>query len=126
MLQAVRFVCLNPNEVIEFFNLPNPSSCTMALRLTHRNEYQKMFLGSRVQLVSKADNLTAICERVVDVISIQPFSIYHKIIYICIFYFQCGNLDISQPYSCAPPVTFVALVFYCAAVFQHIQVFIQH
>jgi hypothetical protein len=30
-----------------------------------RNEYQKMFVGSRVQLVHEADNLTAICEPIV-------------------------------------------------------------
>jgi hypothetical protein len=36
---------------------------------SNRNEYQKqkhqMFLGSRAQLIHKADNLTAICEPIV-------------------------------------------------------------
>jgi hypothetical protein len=32
---------------------------------SNRNEYQKMFLGSRVRPARKADNLTAICELIV-------------------------------------------------------------
>jgi hypothetical protein len=48
-----------------FFSLPNLSSRVMALVFTqplNRNEYQKVFLGSKA-LPTRKDNLTAICER---------------------------------------------------------------
>jgi hypothetical protein len=48
------------------FNLPNPSSRTIALGFTqNRSEYQKIFLGVNSGRVRKADNLTAICEPIV-------------------------------------------------------------
>jgi hypothetical protein len=60
---------LSPDKVIEFFNLPNPYSRTMALEFTQplremgtRNRKKKKFLGSRVWPVHEADNLTATCE----------------------------------------------------------------
>jgi hypothetical protein len=56
------------DEVIEFFlNLHNPSSRTLALGMTasNRNQYQEMFLESRARQALKADNLTAICVRIV-------------------------------------------------------------
>jgi hypothetical protein len=57
-----------PDEAITFFfSLPNISSRTMALGFTEpmtRNEYQKMFPGSRARPAHKTDNLTAICEAI--------------------------------------------------------------
>jgi hypothetical protein len=56
---------LNPNEVIGFFNLPNPSSHIMALELTQpltemSTKESSIFLGDKAQPVHKADNLNAI------------------------------------------------------------------
>jgi hypothetical protein len=56
ILQAGRSPVLVPDEV-DFFNLPNPSSCTMALRST-----QPLKETSTRQLVHTTDNLTTICE----------------------------------------------------------------
>jgi hypothetical protein len=56
-----------PDEVIGFFNWPNPSSCTTALRVdlaSNRNEYQESSWGQG-RRERKADNLTAICEPIV-------------------------------------------------------------
>jgi hypothetical protein len=56
------------DEVIEHFNLPNPSSHTMVSRFTlpfNRTEYQKMFLGSKARPLHNVNNLTAICEPIV-------------------------------------------------------------
>jgi hypothetical protein len=44
-------VVARPDEVNEFFNLPDPSSCSIRSR--------KMFLGSVVLPLHKADNITA-------------------------------------------------------------------
>jgi hypothetical protein len=49
----------SPGEV-DFFNLPNPSSRTMALGST--NEYQESSWGVKVRPARTTDNLTAICE----------------------------------------------------------------
>jgi hypothetical protein len=52
-----------PDEVIEFFNLRNPFSCTMGpgvYSALKRNEYETVFLGNVARLACKADNLTAI------------------------------------------------------------------
>jgi hypothetical protein len=58
-----------PDDVIGFFNCPNPSSRTMDLGsiqiltdMSTRNLH-----GSKGQPARKADNLTAICEPIVDV-----------------------------------------------------------
>jgi hypothetical protein len=51
-----------------FFNLPNPSSRTMALGLTQpltEITIPGIFLGSKERLACKADNLAAICEPIV-------------------------------------------------------------
>jgi hypothetical protein len=60
-----------PDEVIGFFNCPNPSGRTMALGSTqplNRNHYQESSCrvkgGRRVRL-RKAGNLTATCEPIV-------------------------------------------------------------
>jgi hypothetical protein len=52
-----------PDEASEFFNLPIPSSRTMALGSTQPlTEMSVSNLSEdRVQLVHKADNLTVIC-----------------------------------------------------------------
>jgi hypothetical protein len=49
---------------IFFFNLPNPSSWTMALGLTQplTEMITEDISGANVQQVRKADNITAICE----------------------------------------------------------------
>jgi hypothetical protein len=62
-----KVVGLSPDEVIEFFNLSNSSSCTMALLVdsaSSRNEYQETSWG-KGRPVHKADNLTTICELIV-------------------------------------------------------------
>jgi hypothetical protein len=57
-----------PDEVIGFNNSPNPSSRTMALRLTQSViEMGTWYLrgGGKGWPTRKADNLTAICEPIV-------------------------------------------------------------
>jgi hypothetical protein len=56
-----------PDEVNAFFNWPNPSSCTMALRSTQplREMSTRNFPGGKGRPALKADNLTAICELIV-------------------------------------------------------------
>jgi hypothetical protein len=55
------------DEVIEFFNWPNPSSRTMALGLTQplTEMSTRNLPGVKGRLASGADNLTAICEPIV-------------------------------------------------------------
>jgi hypothetical protein len=57
-----------PDEVIGFFNGPNPSSRTTAQGSTHsasnRNEYQEI-PGGKGRPAGKAHNLTDICEPIV-------------------------------------------------------------
>jgi hypothetical protein len=67
MLQAGRSQVRIPDEVDFFFNLPNPSSRTMAPGIdsaSNRNEYQEFTLGKK-RPECKADNLTAIYEPIV-------------------------------------------------------------
>jgi hypothetical protein len=54
----------SPDEVIFFFNLPNPSSRTMALGSTPplTEMSTRKFLGRKGRPARKADNLTAIRE----------------------------------------------------------------
>jgi hypothetical protein len=49
---------------VDFFNLPNPSSCTMALRSTQplTEMSTRNLPGSKGRPARNADNLTAICE----------------------------------------------------------------
>jgi hypothetical protein len=53
-----------PDEVIGFFNLPNPSSRTIALGSTQllTEMSTKNLPGGKGRPARKADNLTAICE----------------------------------------------------------------
>jgi hypothetical protein len=57
----------NPDEVIAFFNLPNPSSRIMTLGLTQPLiETSTMNLpGGKGRPARKADNLTVVCETIV-------------------------------------------------------------
>jgi hypothetical protein len=66
MLQARRSRDRIPDEV-DFFNLPNTSSSTMALGLTQplTEMSTRNSPGGEGQLARKADNLTAICEPIV-------------------------------------------------------------
>jgi hypothetical protein len=62
----VSLVGLSPNEV-EFFNLPNPSSHTMALGFTQPliEMSTRNLPGGKGQLAHKADKLIAMCEPIV-------------------------------------------------------------
>jgi hypothetical protein len=61
MLQAGTLPVRVP-DVVDFFNLPNPFSCTMALGSTqHLTEMStRNFPGAKKRPVSRADNLAAI------------------------------------------------------------------
>jgi hypothetical protein len=52
----------SPEGATEFSSLPNPSSHIMTLGFIQPLTEIKMFVGSRVRPVHKADNRTAICE----------------------------------------------------------------
>jgi hypothetical protein len=66
ILQAGRSPVRVPDEV-DFFNLPNPSSHTIALRLTQSltEMSSRNIPGVKWWPVHKADNLTTICELIV-------------------------------------------------------------
>jgi hypothetical protein len=63
MLQAGRLPVQVPDEV-DFFNVPNPSSHTMALGSTQplTEMSTRNLPGGKKQPVRMADNLAAICE----------------------------------------------------------------
>jgi hypothetical protein len=66
MLQAGRSRVRFPMRSLDFFNLPNPSSLTMALGSTQPlTEVNRIFLGAKGRPARKADNFTAMCESIV-------------------------------------------------------------
>jgi hypothetical protein len=66
MLQAGRPPVRVPDEV-DFFNLPNPSSSTMALRSTQplTKMSTRNLPGGKKRPARRVDNLAAICELIV-------------------------------------------------------------
>jgi hypothetical protein len=67
MLQARKVAGSIPDEVIGFFNLPNPSSRTMTLGSTQplTEMSTKNLPGGKGLPARGADNLTSICEPIV-------------------------------------------------------------
>jgi hypothetical protein len=69
MLQAGRSQDRNPVRLNNFFNLSTPAAPGRGVySASGRNEYQRRknnISGSRALPVSRADNLTAICEPIV-------------------------------------------------------------
>jgi hypothetical protein len=57
----------NPDEVIRFFNRPNPSSRTVALGSTRplKEIGTRKLSGDKERPAHKADNITTICEPIV-------------------------------------------------------------
>jgi hypothetical protein len=93
MLQALRSRVRVPIRWI-LFNLPNPSSRTLALGSTQPliEMSTRDLPGNKGRLARNTDNHTAICEPIV--------------------WRKCGSIDVSQSYGPSPPVTGIALPFY--------------
>jgi hypothetical protein len=83
-----------PIKSLNFFNLPNPSSCTMALGLTQpltemstRKCFRRAKHGRCIRLTTSPPSVSRLST-------------------------QCGILDISQPFRPPQLVTGIALLFY--------------
>jgi hypothetical protein len=83
-----------PDEVYFFFNLPNPSSRTMALGSTQplTEMSTRNFPGGKKRPALRADNLAAIYEPNV---------------------WKCANLNLPRPYGPPRPVTGINLLYLC-------------
>jgi hypothetical protein len=91
MLQGGRSPFRVPDEEDLFFNLPNPSSRTMALGSTQLLKKATTTNEGKWPPARKADSLTAICEPII--------------------YRKYGSLNSSQPYGPSRHVTGIVLLF---------------
>jgi hypothetical protein len=89
----------NADEDKEFFNWPNPSSCTMALGSTQplTKRSTKNLSGGKGRLMRKADNLTTIVSWLSR---------------------KCGSLDLTQTYGPSRAVTGIALATFSTCQFS--------
>jgi hypothetical protein len=84
MLQAGRFQIRSSTRLLNYFNLPNPSSCTMALgftqTLTKISMYQKMFLGvnrgRRIRLTIPPPSVSRLSRKCEILDNLKPYKVH--------------------------------------------------